>query len=458
MPGLDELDTSHVFLLGIAGAGQYPLAEMLLDIGCKISGSDLKPGENGERLRQRGVTVYEGHDPSNLKDATLLVTTAASTANNPELIEAQARGIRTLTNAQMVALLVNSKRCLAIAGTHGKTTTTNLVAALLSRAELEPTFYIGGISRDLGCSGGMGKGEYAVVEADEYARRFLEYRPDAALVNNIEGDHLDYYGDFETLKAAFHQFATQSRRLFFCADEPNARLMGEQFLKERGSGVYLYGLDGMADWRAANIESNSLGGNDFTLWQGKNIQARVSLALPGLHNVSNAVGALAMCITAAPHIPPAKFCELISEFQGTARRFEVKGEKNGVLVVDDYAHHPTEIMATLASARQRYSGRRLVALFQPHTHRRTKTFLNEFAAAFTQADRVLLMEIFRTRETDTLGVSSEDILSLMQHPGKVTQVVTYQNASVILKEILQPGDVLLMLGAGDIWKIADLLL
>ncbi|MEI7554188.1 UDP-N-acetylmuramate--L-alanine ligase [Candidatus Chlorohelix sp.] len=456
--GLDKLDTSHVFLLGIAGAGQYPLAEMLLDMGCKISGSDLKPGVSGEKLRQRGVTVYEGHDPSNLQDATLLVITAASNDNNPELVEAQARGIRTLTNAQMVAIVVNSKRCLAIAGTHGKTTTTNLVAGLMSRAGLEPTFYIGGVSRDLGRSGGVGKGEFSVVEADEYARRFLEYHPDAALVTNIEADHLDYYGDFENLKAAYHKFATQARRLFFCADEPNARLLGEQFLKERGSGVYFYGLDGMADWRAANVEPNSLGGNDFTLWQGKQMQARVSLALSGLHNVRNAVGALAMCITVAPHVPPTKFCELISELQGTARRFEVKGEKNGVVVVDDYAHHPTEIAATLASARQRYSGRRLVALFQPHTYSRTKALLEEFAGAFSLADRVALMEIFPSRETDNLGVSSVDILSRMQHPGKLEQVLTHLNAHAALKEILQPGDVLLTLGAGDVWKVADGLL
>ncbi len=454
----NQIDTTQVFLLGIGGAGQYALAEMLLDMGCRVSGSDFKLGETALSLEQRGVKLYEGHAASNIEGATLVVTTAAAPADNPELVAANQLGIKVLTNAQMVAELVNQKRCLAIAGTHGKTTTTNLVAGLLSKAGLDPSYYIGGSSLDLGRAGHAGEGDFSVVEADEYARRFLEYQPEAVLITNIEADHLDYYGDFATLRAAFKEFAGKARKIFGCADEPEARKLAEEFKSERGGGVYTYGLDGLADWRAVDVQPNDLGGHDFAFWQGSYMLGRVSLALPGLHNVTNVVGALGLCITLAPEVSPATFCKLVTEFKGTARRFEVKGEVNGVTVVDDYAHHPTEIKATLAAARARYKGRRLVAVFQPHTYSRTKDLLADFANAFGGAEVVALLEIFPARETDTLGVSSGDILNLMQHPGKMTEVLTLVTAAETLQKILQPGDVLLTLGAGDVWKIGQQLL
>jgi UDP-N-acetylmuramate--alanine ligase len=455
--GLNGLDMGLVHLLGISGAGQYALAEMLLDAGIKLSGSDLSLSETAKSLEQRGVQLFEGHRPENVANATIVVKTAASPEDNPELVEADRRGLKILTNAEMVALLVNSRRCLAIAGTHGKTTTTNLVASLLSKAGLNPTYFIGGVSRDLGRSGGLGEGEFSVVEADEYARRFLEYRPDTAIVTGIEADHLDYYGDFDTLTKAYSEFVSRARRLFFCADQLQARELGEKLRQERQGGVFFYGLDGMADWRATNIEPNALGGHDFSLWQSQRMLARVTLSLPGLHNVQNAVGALAVCITVAPWIEPKVFCGLASEIIGTSRRFEVKGETfvEGVTVVDDYAHHPSEIKATLAAARARYSGRRLVALFQPHTYSRTKALLDEFAESFWEADRVALMEIFPSRETDTLGVASADIVSRMKHPGKLEKVLNHQTARAELKRILQPGDVFMTLGAGDVWKVAE---
>jgi len=454
----NQPDTNQVFLLGIGGAGQHALAEMLLDMGCRVSGSDLKLGDTALSLAQRGVKLYEGHAARNIEGATLVVTTAAAHPDNPELVEAIRRGIKVLSNAQMVAELVNQKRCLAVAGTHGKTTITNLVAGLLSKAGLDPSYYIGGSSLDLGHAGHAGQGTFSVVEADEYARRFLEYTPEAVLVTNIEADHLDYYGDFASLRAAFKQFAGKARKIFGCADDPEARRLAEEFKAERGGGVYLYGLDGLADWRAVDVQPNSLGGHDFTLWQANGMLGRVSLALPGLHNVTNVVGALGLCITLAPEVSPITFCKLVTEFKGTARRFEVKGEVNGVTVVDDYAHHPSEIKATLAAARARYKGRRLVAVFQPHTYSRTKALLDDFAKAFAGADVVALLEIFPARETDTLGVSSGDILGRMQHPGKQAEVLTLTNAAEALRKILQPGDVLLTLGAGDVWKIGQELL
>ncbi len=229
--------------------------------------------------------------------------------------------------------------------------------------------------------------------------------------------------------------------------------MAEEFKLKQSSGAFTYGIDGLADWHATNIEVNQHGGHDFTLWQHGHMVGRVSLSLPGIHNVRNAVGALALCITVAPQVHPATFCQFAGEFKGTARRFDVVGEKDGVTLVDDYAHHPTEIAATLSAAKARFKGRRLIALFQPHTYSRTKAMLEEFAGAFQDANVVALMEIFPSRETDTLGVSSADILSRMQHPGKVAQVLTHDTAAATLKGLLQPGDVLLALGAGDVNKV-----
>ena len=319
----------------------------------------------------------------------------------------------------MVGLLLNAYRLLAIAGTHGKTTTTGLVAFLLNRAGLDPTFYIGGVSRDLGVAGYTGKGQIAVVEADEYARRFLQYRPQAALVTNLEADHLDYYGSLESLQAAFREFIGHlpiGGTAYLCGDDAGATgLLGSV---QRGVRVYTYGISDGTDWQATNLALNEAGGYQFELTRQGHSIGQVSLQLAGLHNVRNAVGALAMVIEAAPGIDPQKFCDLAGAYRGAARRFELKGEAGGVTVIDDYAHHPTEIKATLAAAKARYQGRRIVALFQPHTYSRTKALLDEFAGAFGEADRVALMEIFPSRETDTLGISTADVLAKLDHPGQ----------------------------------------
>ena len=450
------MDTSLIHLVGIGGAGQNALADLLLDAGYKLSGSDLKLSATTEALTGRGVPIFEGHQATNLNNVTLVVTTAAAGPHNPELVEATRRGIPVLQNAEMVGLLLNSKRLLAVAGTHGKTTTTGLVAFLLQRADLDPTFYIGGVSRDLGRAGHSGAGELAVVEADEYARRFWHYRPQAALVTNLEADHLDYYGSLEVLREAFVQFVNNVPTggvLYLCGDDAGAGALMPDV--RRGIKVYTYGLSDDADWTATDLTLNERGGYDFELIRQGQSVGRVSLSLSGLHNVRNAVGALAMTIEAAPQVQPAHFCELAGSYQGAVRRFEIKGEVGGITVVDDYAHHPTEIRATLAAARSRYGSRRLFALFQPHTYTRTKALLAEFAAAFDLADQVALLEIFAARETDTLGVSSADVLNKMEHSGKFSEPLTFEIAASVLLKELKSGDVLLTLGAGDVWKVGE---
>jgi UDP-N-acetylmuramate--alanine ligase len=461
---LDELDLSKVHLLGIGGAGQNALADILLDMGYTLTGSDLKLSDTTQALAQRGVTIYEGHRAENLDAATLVVTTAAANASNVEIAEAHRRNIPVLSNAEMTGKVMNRhETLLAVAGTHGKTTTTGLVAYLLKELGLDPTWYIGGVPRDLGKAGHARDPEsdtnIAVVEADEYAERFLNYEPSEALITNIEADHLDYYGSYEGLEKAFSRFVGNIRsggRLFICNDDPGARSM----FKYHKPGIHIetYGTSADSYFWAKDLEPNKRGGFDFKINSHGTLLGKVSLQLAGVHNVRNALGAIALAWEGSNGVPIEELCRVAGNYTGTARRFELKGEVNGVTVVDDYAHHPTEIRATLAAARARYGNRRLVALFQPHTYTRTKALLNEFADAFDDADVVAIMEIFPARETDTLGVSSTDILGKMQHTGKLSEPLTHANAVSVLNEIFQDGDVLLTLGAGDVWKVGEELL
>lgn len=452
------MDLARIHLLGIGGAGQNALADLLVDMGYTLSGSDLKLSATTEALARRGVTIYQGQQAENLNNATVVVTTAAASESNPEIQEARRKGLPVLQNAEMVGLLLNPKRLLAVAGTHGKTTTTGLIAFLLEKAGLDPTFYIGGVSTDLGVAGKAGKGAYAALESDEYARRFLNYRPEAAVITNVEPDHLDYYGTWEALQAAFAAFAGNIRpggKLYLCADDAGAAGLKNTVKTE--AEIYTYGL-GPADWQATEVRPNARGGHDFKLnFRGETL-GKVALGLAGVHNVRNATGALAMVITAAPQVASETFLKLAGEYRGTARRFELKGEAGGITVIDDYAHHPTEIRATLAAARARFGNRRLVALFQPHTYTRTKALRDEFAGAFEEADLVALMEIFPARETDTLGVSTSDILARMAHGSKLAEPLTHANAAPTLNALLKGGDVLLTLGAGDVWKVGDQIL
>jgi UDP-N-acetylmuramate--alanine ligase len=448
-----------VHLVGIGGAAQSALADVLLDLGYMVSGSDLKLSAVTEKLARRGAIVHEGHSAENLNNAGLVVTTVAAKADNIELMAAQQRGIAVLTVAEVVGPICNTRKCLAIAGTHGKTTTTNMVAAMLKGVGLDPMYFIGGVSQDLGRMGYAGKGEFAVIEADEYAGRFLHLTPDAAIITNIEHDHPDIYPDISLLIDAFKTFVDQCRAgayILLCEDDRNASKLAHTLLDKSVFLPHLratYGLSKSATWQALNVEVNNRGGHDFevNLLSG----VKVSLALPGLHNVRNALGALALCRMVASDISSQAFADVLSNLKGTSRRFEVKGEVNGILVVDDYAHHPTEVAVNLVAARTRYPDRRIVAVFQPHTYSRTQALLDEFAQAFKDADVVALLEIFAARETNVYNVSSADILAKMRHKGKINEVLTLSNAAKALESVLQPGDVLITFGAGDVWKVGE---
>ena len=459
------LSAHHIHIIGIGGAGMSPLAAILLAMHKQVSGSDLKLSAVTAGLAAQGATIYEGHRAENIAGAELIVITSAAHEDNPEIKAARRQGIPVVKGSKLLGALMDERTGIAVAGTHGKTTTTAMIALILERAGLDPTFVVGGIVRDLGVSGKLGTGHYLVAEADEYDERFLQLRPHIAVITNIDGDHLDIYKNMENLIYAFTQFVrgiTPGGWLIACGDNGPARQMGEVrsleslgTLREihhmRGNSL-LYGLGDNVDYQAVDVVVNDAGGSDFGVqYQGARL-GRFHLVIPGRHNVQNAVAAIVVAQLVG--VPLATTQAALADFHGAARRFEIKGEANGVTVVDDYAHHPTEIRATLAAARARYAGRRIVAVHQPHTYSRLRNLLPEFASAFGDADVVLICDIYASRETDTLGMHSRDLVAAMTH-AEVRYVGGLAEAVSALQGLLRPGDVLITLGAGDVNRVGQ---
>ncbi|MEO8285934.1 MAG: UDP-N-acetylmuramate--L-alanine ligase [Chloroflexota bacterium] len=454
-----DLLTQRWHFIGIGGAGMSALADALLDLGAVVSGSDAVDSEALRELQARGARVAVGHSAANLGDATRIVVTGAVPSDNPELASAHERGLPVVKRAVLLGQLMDTRRGIAVAGTHGKTTTSAMVAWVLARAGREPSYMIGGTIRGLGMGGHWGSGRDLVAEADEYDRSFLQLRPEVAIITNIESDHLEYYGTEAAIFAAFGEFALNVKKgglLILCADDAGTRHL-EQELAVSAAPFrrQSYGISESALWRPLNIAANERGGSDYVVMHSGKQVARVSLRVPGTHNVLNSLAALAACVELGIDIDEA--ARLLGDFEGTGRRFEVKGEAGGVVVVDDYAHHPTEIAATLQAARQRYTGRRLLVAFQPHTYTRTRDFLDDFAISLGAADRVYVTEIYASRERDTLGMSGRQIVERIT--GATAEFApTLEQAEEMLLDDLKSGDVLLTLGAGDIWKVGDTVL
>jgi UDP-N-acetylmuramate--alanine ligase len=462
------LNARRIHIIGIGGAGMSPLAMILLALGKQVTGSDLHLSAVTADLVSRGATVFEGHRPENVRGAELVVMTSAAREDNPEIQAARQQGIAVVKGSQLLGALMDERIGIAVAGTHGKTTTTGMIALILERAGLDPTFVVGGIVRDLGVSGKLGQGRYLVAEADEYDERFLQLRPYIAVVTNIEADHLDFYKNMQNLQFAFSCFAkaiTPGGWLAACGDDRLARQLGEtrslsslgelrQMAGIRGNSL-LYGMGNGLDYRAVELVVNDGGGYDFSVeHQGESL-GRFRTVIPGRHNVQNAVAAITVARLVG--VPLDVVREALAGFHGAARRFEVKGEVNGVTVVDDYAHHPTEIRATLAGARSRYPGRRIVAVHQPHTYSRLRNLLADFAAAFADADVVLICDIYASRESDDLDMHSLKLVDAMGH-GDVRYAGGLTGAVDMLKNLLKPGDVLITLGAGDVNTVGEQIL
>jgi UDP-N-acetylmuramate--alanine ligase len=432
------------------------IAEILLQsTPLEISGCDLARSENTKRLAALGATIAIGHDPSHVETADLLVISSAIGESNPEVEAAHAKAIPVIRRAEMLGEIMRLKQGIAVAGTHGKTTTTSLTGMVLTEAGFDPTIVVGGQVRILGTNARLGQGEYLVAEADEYDRSFLELTPVVAVVTNVEADHLDTYRDLADILDAFAAFANRVPfygSVVVCVDDPGARSLVPRIQRR----VVTYGQSSEANLSARDVRLEA-GGTTFDVVdaaQGRLGTAR--LKLPGRHNVANALAAIA--VGRELSIPFETIARALEAFTGVVRRFEKKGERGGVLVVDDYAHHPTEIAATLAAARQVYPGRRLVALFQPHLFSRTRDFSEEFGRALAAADASVVMDVYASREKPIPGVTGAlvaDAARRAKGGNGITYVSEKKAVVECLERTLVAGDLLVTLGAGDVVQFGE---
>jgi UDP-N-acetylmuramate--alanine ligase len=442
------------------------MARVLHGWGHSVSGSDQQASDLTRELSAEGIRIYAGHRADWLGDADLVIVSSAVPQGNPEVVEARCKGLPVLKRQQVLAELTAGKVTIAVAGTHGKTTTSAMIAWILSHAGLDPTFIVGGVLLNLSTNAAAGLGPHFVIEADEYDRTFLGLEPDVGIVTTVEHDHPDCYPTFEDMRTAFAEFTAQLRPgglLIVCGEDREARQLG-MLAESGGHRVTTYGLAGSWDWWAKGTElGNSAvfevwhrnGGQDGTEEQNCRRLGECALQVPGRHNVLNALAALAASCEVGVEFGTA--VAALTRFRGTARRFEIKGQRAGVTVVDDYAHHPTEIRATLGAARIKFPGRSIWAVFQPHTYSRTVTLLDDFATAFGDADHVVVTGIYAARERNTWAVTGNDIVARMDHPD-ASYVETLDGAVEILLDRLSSGDVVLTLGAGDSYLIGERIL
>jgi UDP-N-acetylmuramate--alanine ligase len=452
----------HVHLIGIGGTGLSAIARLLLERGYRVSGSDRQDSPFLQQLRQAGARIYLGHASENIRGAEIIVRSSAIPDENPEVQAANQKGIPVYKRVDFLGQLTAGSKTIAVAGTHGKTTTSAMLAWLLTALGLDPSFIVGSLLVNLGINAHAGQGDYFVIEADEYDRMFLGLEPYIAVVTNIEHDHPDCYPTPEEFFQAFREFAARLEpegRLLVCADDPGALRLGRDLADHRRLVTYGMFAD-QADYMAENVQPNQSGGFDFQVTRTSALPQRsngrsglkVSLQVPGRHNVQNALAALVVADLIGLSLPAA--AAAMAEFRGAGRRFEVRSELAGVTVVDDYAHHPTEIRATLAAARARYPDRTIWAVWQPHTYSRTRLLQVEFAAAFgdetgSPVDHVIVTEIYPARESAPAdGFSSRQVCEMIPHP-HVTFAPDLDWAGRYLIDHLQTGDVLLVLSAGD---------
>jgi UDP-N-acetylmuramate--alanine ligase len=445
----------RLHFVGAGGVGMSGLAEiLLLSTPLEISGCDKERSENTERLTALGAKIAYGHDAAHVEQADLVVISSAIAEGNPEVAAARRRGIPVIRRAEMLAEIMRLKQGIAVAGTHGKTTTTSLTGMVLTEAGFDPTIVVGGRVRILGTNARLGKGDFLVAEADEYDRSFLELTPVVAVVTNIEEDHLDTYRDLADILEAFAIFA--NRVPFYgavvaCLDDPGVR----EILPRVKRRVVTYGESPEAALRAGEIRLEA-SGTTFEVWEGNTWSlGTVRLPLPGRHNVLNALAAIA--VGRELSIPFPTIARALKDFTGVIRRFETKGERGGVLVLDDYAHHPTEIAATLAAARQVHPGRRLVALFQPHLYSRTRDFAEAFGRALLACDLAIVTDVYPSREKPIPGVTGEVVARAARHAGHANVLYVADKTRVVgeLERVLKSGDLLLTMGAGDVVRLGE---
>ncbi|MCB0155136.1 MAG: UDP-N-acetylmuramate--L-alanine ligase [Anaerolineae bacterium] len=449
---------SHFHFIGIGGTGLSAIATVHLQQGATVSGSDQQASATTERLVALGATVAIGHRPENLPERVdTVVISSAIPADNPELMAARQRGLTITKRADWLGRMMQGYTGIAIAGTHGKTTTTAMTAFVWRELGQDPTFIVGGFIPQLGTNAAAGQGDAFIIEADEYDYTFLGLRPRLAIVTTVEWDHPDIFPTLQAVQNAFGRFVqrvpAEGGVVIGCGDDSGVQAV----LRETEAQVVTYGLRPGSDWQAIKVQPNPPGGHDFTVIRRVDSSrseavARVSLAIPGRHNVANALAVLACADEQGLDL--ADVAAALGRFNGVGRRFELKGEVNGITVIDDYAHHPTELKVTLAAARARFGRRRLWVVVQPHTFSRTLALLADYAGAFAGADQVIVVDIFASRERDEGLVSSRDLVKQAGHPA-AHYIGSLREAADYLLSHLQPGDVLLTCGAGDGYLVGE---
>src|SRR5512136_2433027 len=445
-----------IHFVGIGGIGMSGIAEVLLNLGYKVSGSDLRQSDTTERLASLGGEIHIGHARENLVDVDVVVISSAVRPDNPEVVEARSQMIPVIPRAEMLAELMRMKYGIAIAGTHGKTTTTSMVATVLTHGGIDPTIVIGGKLNTLGSNAKLGQGKFLVAEADESDGSFLKLSPTIAVVTNIDADHLDFYSGIEEIKDIFVDFINKVPfygLAVLCLDDRNVAAVIPRIKKR----FVTYGLSSQADIRATHV---TLAGNTTSFvahYKGYRM-GEITFPMPGAHNVLNALA----CITVAMEldVPFPLIQEGFARFGGVGRRFQVKGEADDIMVVDDYGHHPAEIRATLSAAKTGWPERRLVVAFQPHRYTRTKELFDEFVTAFYDADLLVVTDIYAASEQPIEGVTAEALAEAIRRHGQkdVTFIADREAIPEYLAGIARSGDILMTLGAGNIWQTGEALL
>lgn len=444
----------HIHFIGIGGISMSGLAEILLGEDFTVSGSDAKQSPLTDSLEAKGARIYYGQRASNISDDTeVVVYTAAIHPDNPEFACAKEKGLPMLTRAQLLGQIMrNYETPIAISGTHGKTTTTSMVTHILLEGQCDPTISVGGILPAINGNIRVGNSETFVTEACEYTNSFLSFFPKISVILNIDADHLDFFKDIQDIRNSFRRFARllpADGALIINADTPEY----ESVIEDLPCRVITYGLDHEANYQARDISFDKYGHASFSVLRDGKKTGSYYLKVPGIHNVSNALASIAVGHLLG--IPEESIIKGLSSFSGTDRRFQYKGEVAGVTVIDDYAHHPTEIEATLQAARN-YPGKKIWCVFQPHTYTRTKALLPEFAKALTLADHVVLADIYAAREQNTIGISSEDLMKRIRELGTPCEYFpTFDEIEKFLLENCAPGDLLITMGAGDIVLIGE---
>jgi UDP-N-acetylmuramate--alanine ligase len=443
----------HIHFVGIGGIGMSGIAELLLNLGFDISGSDISNNENVERLKKLGVMIFHGHNPENIKGCNVLVYSSAVSLDNSEIIRAKQMGLPVIKRAEMLGELINLKETsIAISGTHGKTTTSSMIGSMLTYAGKEPTLVVGGLVQNLNSNSKLGEGQIIVVEADEFDRSFLSLKPTIAIVNNIELEHTDCYKDLNDLENSFLQFC-QSVPFYGSVLLNIDSFSIKNIIHKIERPVTTYGMSRDAAFRAKELEFKE-NKSTYSLFRAEENLGKIHLNVPGEHNIMNSLGAVALGFELGLSFNSIK--NGLLDYKGVRRRFDIKGSHNDVMVVDDYAHHPTEVSTTIEAAKKGWN-RKLIVVFQPHLYTRTKEFYKEFAKSLEKADFIIITSIYPSREKPIPGITSKLISDNIDKTKKdvLFNVNEVDQAITILNEIAKPGSMILTLGAGDIWRFSD---